>query len=79
MLFLVFKTICHCPWDGWFVIAFSHYNNSLWIIYISFFNIKYITTRKPKLKANLYPLDTRFSPSMKFLRNDFLIFSWLYF
>ncbi|ESC02532.1 hypothetical protein SEEM841_14821, partial [Salmonella enterica subsp. enterica serovar Senftenberg str. 423984-1] len=25
-----------------------HYNNFLWIIYILFFNIKYITTRKLK-------------------------------
>ncbi|EBS3844172.1 hypothetical protein ES020_15015, partial [Salmonella enterica subsp. enterica serovar Indiana] len=48
MFFLVFKTTCHCPQEGWFIIAFFHYNNSLWIIYISFFNIKHITTRKLK-------------------------------
>ncbi|EAM1087845.1 hypothetical protein G3C57_000397 [Salmonella enterica] len=48
MFFLVFKTTCHCPQEGWFIIASFHYDNSLWIIYISFFNIKYITTRKIK-------------------------------
>ncbi|EDQ6034062.1 hypothetical protein YF99_002995, partial [Salmonella enterica subsp. enterica] len=48
MFFLVFKTTCHCPQEGWLIIAFFHYNNSLWIIYISFFNIKHITTRKLK-------------------------------
>ncbi|OSD26951.1 hypothetical protein R538_08840 [Salmonella enterica subsp. enterica serovar Cerro] len=48
MFFLVFKTTYHCPWEGWLIIATFHYDNSLWIIYISFFNIKYITTRKLK-------------------------------
>ncbi|EBP4218741.1 hypothetical protein CH046_21020, partial [Salmonella enterica subsp. enterica serovar Derby] len=48
MFFLVFKTTCHCPQEGWFIIDSFHYDNSLWIIYISFFNIKYITTRKIK-------------------------------
>ncbi|EBT4565827.1 hypothetical protein CJ099_18555 [Salmonella enterica] len=71
MFFLVFKTTCHCPQEGWFIIIFIYDNNS-------FFNLRNKISKNPKLNINLYPLDTKFLFPIKFLRNGFLIFSLLY-